>query len=848
MKDRRDDIISGQTTIPFPTRKGFFCSDRFSPESFLRPPLSCAPVYSWLWNDKITEEETEKQLQEMAKLGIKRFYILPLPRSFRPRRQPSRLEPDYLTDEYFRLYRHTLLKAKGMGMEAWLYNEGGWPSGGACGKVTASDPSLIRKTIKKRSFILPKGRPYTPKEDVEAAFYGAKRIRNGQILPEKTKLTEYYLAPTVEKNSADFPDLTLEESAEAFFSSTHEKYAKHIGDLFGDVVTALFTDEPTAPRPFPFRKALAEEFSDSFSIEITDYFPFLFGDRPLTEEAEDAIVKWYSFIAKKLGENYFDKERKWSGDHGLTYLGHLDKDDEVRGSLSGGSFDLIGTLSRLDVPGVDVIYRQIFPPKIPLPTDANGFFPRLASSAAAQQGNRHALTESFAVYGNGLTCDEMRYVLNFQAMRGINVYNLMLFSYGRTGFLRAGELPHFAASHACYKDLAVFNGYLERLSYLFCLGKRKVPVALYFPQSDSYVGNKTAENSYINSGKLLENSKIPFDIISDCAFDKVDKTELKNGVLAVGAARYTSVVLPGIKRLFPETEKVLRAFLLGGGNVYFSGAQNDIGLAGAKPLQELLCHPTAVFEGDSRGLTVETSVLSDGEMLFIMNETADKKDFVLRVPDRKFYYIDVTAAKIHLPTAICGLFTGTLASGELCALYFTEKSLPATAAPVENGVWELTEWSLKKTESFRLEKDAFINKTVRKKARKTKLGDWRKRMGFAFSGSGEYSTSFTLDSIPEKARLDLGDVRYSCEVFLNGSALGVRVMPPYVYDLPTNLLRKENALTVRLTNTVANRFRYTTAFLKYPKYKLTHYHDRQKKYLATSLSGGLFGPVKIRYE
>ena len=56
----------------------------------------------------------------------------------------------------------------------------------------------------------------------------------------------------------------------------------------------------------------------------------------------------------------------------------------------------------MDVPGVDAIWRQLFPGR-----PAN-YFPRYAASAAHQNGGRFALSESFGIFGDSLSPSERK--------------------------------------------------------------------------------------------------------------------------------------------------------------------------------------------------------------------------------------------------------------------------------------------------------------------------------------------------------------------------------------------------------------------------------------------------------
>ena len=85
-------------------------------------------------------------------------------------------------------------------------------------------------------------------------------------------------------------------------------------------------------------------------------------------------------------------------------------------------------------------------------------------------------------------------------------------------------------------------------------------------------------------------------------------------------------------------------------------------------------------------------------------------------------------------------------------------------------------------------------------------GDWTER-GFRFySGPLRLRTRFSLPAeyLDYELWLELGDVRECAEAWLNGARAGVRIYPPFNFDI-TDLARAgENELEVRVVNTAAN--------------------------------------------
>lgn len=79
----------------------------------------------WSWNSTIEEEELVKQIVDMKSVGIGGFIM----------HARSGLSIEYLGEKWFSCIDACLKKAKELDMEAWIYDENGWPSGFVGGKL-----------------------------------------------------------------------------------------------------------------------------------------------------------------------------------------------------------------------------------------------------------------------------------------------------------------------------------------------------------------------------------------------------------------------------------------------------------------------------------------------------------------------------------------------------------------------------------------------------------------------------------------------------------------------------------------------------------------------------------------
>ena len=86
------------------------------------------------------------------------------------------------------------------------------------------------------------------------------------------------------------------------------------------------------------------------------------------------------------------------------------------------------------------------------------------------------------------------------------------------------------------------------------------------------------------------------------------------------------------------------------------------------------------------------------------------------------------------------------------------------------------------------------------------LGDWSEHGLQHYSGGVKYRRCFELNDLQESdsVLLDLGDVRTSAEVKINGRSVGVRLAPPFVFDLSEGVKPGGNEIEVEVLNTLAN--------------------------------------------
>ena len=628
----------------------------FSAKDFAAPALEFNVSYGWVWNTEVTREGIDERLDGFVEAGIKSLYILPLPKDFRPERLRTFMSPEYLTTEFFDLVEYAVRGGSKRGIEIWIYDEGGWPSGGACYETVRKNPAAMLKSIGKRSINLICDQRFKPGEDFIAVFDGKRRLPDNYIANHDITVTEYYVKRSIENGNR--VDNTSLSATETFIENTYEAYKARVGDLFGEALPLFFTDEPGIPRD-----ALAENeielFIKEYGYDLRDYVYVVEGSGELavTEAEIKARIDHFTLLGKLFRENTCRALYDWCEKNGVYYSGHLDLDNRPWGGMAKGYFSHIDLLRKFHVPGIDVIWEQIRYPHGDLgavddETLGYGFFPRLAPSAARQEGRNLALTETFSIYGDGVTPDEIRYATNYQAIRGINVFNFLNLPYGKTRLAALMMRPAFCPEKPGFYNLKHINEYYSRLSYLTRLGHAEGDTALYIPCRDYCADVATCDEAtvtYKAAGTALEDKNIPFDIVDDNVIR--DAVDTGDG-LKIGDAIYRHVVVPGCKYM-PEDVKKKIAPYLGEG--------------------------APAFKAESKNLRFMTRKLDTGRLIFVFNEGNTPVCEKLELSEGKLYALDLASGEIYdakgMPT--------TLSCGDMAVYYATDEELATVSADFE---------------------------------------------------------------------------------------------------------------------------------------------------------------------
>lgn len=473
-----------------------------SKNDFITPPDKFCNHVIWGWDGIMSKKIINSDLNSIQAKGFRNVIIEP----------GYHMPSAYLSKGWFEAVKDAINEAKRRKMKVWIIDEGKYPSGFAGGKFSQEKPELGMQTLVHDG-------------DTVKAIYRTSPTRNVNN-------------PTGKKDeSASLCDYLNKKAVHQFIEWTHQQYQLHIGSEFGKTVLGFRGDEPDY-NFFPFTPSIIDTFSINKGYDIRPYLADIIDSKAtLTTKLQQIKADYWDVWSQMFTVNYFGQIAQWCHDNHLEYIVHLNKDDNMNDCVRTEG-DMFRDLGIVQIPGIDVIWNQIWPGK-------ENDFPKFVSSIAHIHNRQRAFSESFAAFNPEPTIKEAKFILDYQITRGINFFEFMFWpsKHGPVEWMKDKKM----------KDLV---NYTDRTTWMMSQGKPSARIAVYYPIPALWMGDKqTADNVKALSLHLLS-TQHDFDYIND---ENISDT-----------MRYETLMIPSCDIITKKAWDNIKTFRQKGGKVIFS--------------------------------------------------------------------------------------------------------------------------------------------------------------------------------------------------------------------------------------------------------------------------------------
>ncbi len=569
--------------------------------------ISYGSLPFWSWNDKLKEAELRRQIGNMHALGMNGFFM----------HARGGLMTEYMSDEWFSAIHACIDEAKKLGMEAWSYDENGWPSGFAGGKLL-KDPENLARYLK-----------YTVEDKFPGDALAVYVLRDNKAtrIDASCDSPEYHVLRVGVDET--YVDILNRDVIAKFISETHEVYKERIGEDFGGAMPGFFTDEPQYYRyATPWSTILADRFMARFGYDIMDDLPALFIE---CENYKTLRYDYHRLIADLYLDAFIKQLYDWCEQKGCRLTGHTIMEETLAGQLS-----CCGSAMRFyeyeHIPGIDWLGR-------PLRTDA---LPRQLGSACAQLGKKKAITETFAMCGWDVSPRELKNIADLQYAGGVNMMCQHLYTYSCRGVRKLDYPIHFSEYLPWQKHLREFNEYYNNLGYILSRGEENVRTLVIHPIHTAYMYYVREREATIK--KHDEAFRALSDRLSELqlAYHYGDEdimrehASVRGASICVGECVYDRILLPEVETLDESTAALLRQYLANGGKLILMGKKPTLSeareadyswLSGNMSFDELLCEAAITIRDEKGEYIPDIRVMGrmiEGKKLFFITNVRKK--------------------------------------------------------------------------------------------------------------------------------------------------------------------------------------------------------------------------------
>ena len=700
--------------------------------------------------------------------------------------------------------------------------------------------------------------------DVETLFEINERPKNGILSLDIPKgswsiFVVFSTHKGGEKATEDYLNPLVKEATQVLVDTVYEAHYKRYKEEFGKTILGFFSDEPRfgnqkgtessigkTEMVLPWRLGLEEELP--FELK---YLPLLFVES--NKKQAEIRYEYMNLITKLYSENFTAVIGKWCEERGVHYIGHNIEDNGAHARLGYGTGHYFRGQTYQSFSGIDVIGTQIVP-GMPYHHDGfatggcNGEFyhfalGKLGSSAAHLEKNKEgrAMCEAFGAYGWNEGLKLMKWITDHLIVRGINY--IVPHAFNPKEYPDWDCPPHFYAHghNPQFRYFKHYSDYANRLMNLFQNGIHHANVGVLYPAEQEWTGEYMPIEKAVR--ELLEN-QIDCDIISaDYLYKAVirdSKYEIereKFEVLVIPYAQYLPVNIA--KKICELAQNNVKVIFINGYPEELIG-KGEVSLNLLKEMSQCVqLKELSISCEENREIKIKEKFK---DLVYYHYETEDMNSFMFFNESIS----EILDTKVNIPKLGYAYEYDAYENKLYILNEHEENSYELYLEPYESKVIIFT----KEAVNYALNKKINI-----KNMSKTELNlNWNISFANALSypnfssemaldklknislideyedktGTIKYKSVFDYSGNSKDVILNLGEVYEVAEVFINWKSAGVKMCPPYRYDISDLIKRGKNEISVEVTNTLGNENR-----------------DGLSQYLAIE-PFGIIGPVELR--
>jgi len=570
---------------------------------------------------------------------------------------------------------------------------------------------------------------------------------------------------------------------------------------------------------------LLEEFKKRRGYQLEAFLPEFLGDtlkfRPQSEidnlqsTRERVMIDYRETLSDLLLHNFTEQWTEWAHDYGI----------KTRNQSHGSPANLIDVYAAVDVPEIEGFGLTDFgikglrkDPGMTRKNDADFSMMKYASSAAHITAKGLTSSETFTWLTEHFrtSLSQCKPDMDLLFCAGVN----HMFYHGLCYSPKDEVWPgwKFYASidmsptNSIWRDAPFFNDYITRCQTFLQWGSPNNDYLVYVPIRDMWAKNldkRLMQFSIHAMGDLAPEFRRSILAIDSLGFDSdyiSDKYLLgctvSNGMIVTKAGtRYKGLVLPNVRRMTQKLADHIAVLKANGAKIYNSVEELEKSYNAVPEQMKTKLHLKAIRRLNEKGYHY-----------FISNLTPNDVDeaVTLAVPFQNAVWFDPMTGERYAAEVKRGDVEGNkvricLRSGESMILETFNQNISTTLPyrktqysnpRVIDGNWTLS----------------FIDEAP-KVGEKFNIGNLRTWEGLNNAnakitmGTGEYRTTInmTKEQAMKDYAIDLGDVRESARVYINGKFVGCAWAVPFILNVGKAFKAGENSLIIEVTNLPANR-------------------------------------------